>query len=254
MTGIVTAIIIIAALIMIPAIFIKIRRDRPESKGKRGERKVAGILRRCCITRHDRVLNDIILYNPQNNNSSQIDHILICSHGVFIVETKNYSGMICGSDSQREWIQVLAGGNVRNTFYSPVKQNTTHVYLVRSILDQNIPVYGLVVFVQGNIGNIYSSCVYSLGGLRRHLLSVRQGLPAITPEQQDEIYRALQDHHDRFSVSEDRHLANIHEKQAAIASGICPRCGGKLVLRNGKYGPFYGCSNYPECKFKMQQK
>lgn len=30
----------------------------------------------------------------------------------------------------------------------------------------------------------------------------------------------------------------------------CPQCGsGKLILRNGRYGNFYGCSNYPECKF-----
>ena len=34
-----------------------------------------------------------------------------------------------------------------------------------------------------------------------------------------------------------------------IASGICPKCGGKLVLRKGKYGRFYGCSNYPRCRF-----
>jgi hypothetical protein len=28
----------------------------------------------------------------------------------------------------------------------------------------------------------------------------------------------------------------------------CPDCGGKLVLRTGKYGKFLGCSNYPKCK------
>lgn len=28
----------------------------------------------------------------------------------------------------------------------------------------------------------------------------------------------------------------------------CPICGGELILRNGKYGPFYGCSNFPECR------
>lgn len=28
----------------------------------------------------------------------------------------------------------------------------------------------------------------------------------------------------------------------------CPDCGGKLVLRTGKYGKFFGCSNYPKCK------
>ena len=28
----------------------------------------------------------------------------------------------------------------------------------------------------------------------------------------------------------------------------CPKCGAKMVRRNGKYGPFYGCTNYPRCK------
>lgn len=29
----------------------------------------------------------------------------------------------------------------------------------------------------------------------------------------------------------------------------CPKCGGKLRYRMGKFGSFYGCSNYPECKY-----
>jgi len=29
----------------------------------------------------------------------------------------------------------------------------------------------------------------------------------------------------------------------------CPECGGKLILRKGKFGEFYGCSNYPRCNF-----
>ncbi len=31
---------------------------------------------------------------------------------------------------------------------------------------------------------------------------------------------------------------------------ICPKCGSKLVERNGKYGKFIGCSNYPNCHYK----
>jgi restriction system protein len=31
--------------------------------------------------------------------------------------------------------------------------------------------------------------------------------------------------------------------------GICPKCGGSLVERSGKFGKFYGCSNYPKCDF-----
>ena len=29
----------------------------------------------------------------------------------------------------------------------------------------------------------------------------------------------------------------------------CPRCDGELIARKGKYGDFFGCSNFPECKY-----
>ena len=29
----------------------------------------------------------------------------------------------------------------------------------------------------------------------------------------------------------------------------CPNCGGNLLLHdNGKYGPYYGCQHYPDCR------
>ncbi|HDD64632.1 MAG TPA: type I DNA topoisomerase [Firmicutes bacterium] len=30
---------------------------------------------------------------------------------------------------------------------------------------------------------------------------------------------------------------------------VCPKCGGKLVLKKGKFGIFLGCSNYPSCNY-----
>ena len=30
---------------------------------------------------------------------------------------------------------------------------------------------------------------------------------------------------------------------------ICPRCGGFLKKRNGKFGAFWGCEGYPECRY-----
>jgi len=27
----------------------------------------------------------------------------------------------------------------------------------------------------------------------------------------------------------------------------CAMCDGKLVIKNGKYGKFWGCTNFPEC-------
>lgn len=29
----------------------------------------------------------------------------------------------------------------------------------------------------------------------------------------------------------------------------CPKCDSKLKYRVGKFGNFYGCSNYPQCKY-----
>ena len=32
---------------------------------------------------------------------------------------------------------------------------------------------------------------------------------------------------------------------------ICPNCGSKLIKKDGRRGPFLGCSNFPKCKFSM---
>ena len=29
----------------------------------------------------------------------------------------------------------------------------------------------------------------------------------------------------------------------------CPRCNGILVMRNGRYGKFWGCNHWPECEY-----
>lgn len=41
----------------------------------------------------------------------------------------------------------------------------------------------------------------------------------------------------------------INNKHSIISSSkICPSCGSKMILRNGRYGKFYGCSKFPYCK------
>lgn len=40
-----------------------------------------------------------------------------------------------------------------------------------------------------------------------------------------------------------------NKKIGGSSQSICPKCGGKIVNRNGKFGDFYGCSNYPKCKY-----
>ena len=34
---------------------------------------------------------------------------------------------------------------------------------------------------------------------------------------------------------------------------VCPKCGKQMVLKQGRYGPFTACSNYPKCKYIKQE-
>lgn len=43
---------------------------------------------------------------------------------------------------------------------------------------------------------------------------------------------------------------NIGKNDKMNGDEICPRCGGRLVKRRGKYGEFIGCTNYPKCHYK----
>jgi len=36
------------------------------------------------------------------------------------------------------------------------------------------------------------------------------------------------------------------------APSKCPKCGGNLVERSGKFGKFLGCSNYPKCRYTVK--
>ena len=47
----------------------------------------------------------------------------------------------------------------------------------------------------------------------------------------------------------DKMEGNPQESKQAEGASVCKWCGGKLVLRKGKNGEFYGCSNYPKCRY-----
>lgn len=51
---------------------------------------------------------------------------------------------------------------------------------------------------------------------------------------------------DRCNIGKSNKMENEN-------SMICPICGNKLVEREGKYGTFIGCSNYPQCYYKRNR-
>lgn len=47
----------------------------------------------------------------------------------------------------------------------------------------------------------------------------------------------------------------ISRKEVKKSGNVCPECGGALVIRQGRFGTFEGCGNYPECKYiKKKEK
>ena len=50
-------------------------------------------------------------------------------------------------------------------------------------------------------------------------------------------------------VQDQTNTKSLSETEEASNFGVCPRCGAKLVERNGKNGPFIGCSSFPKCRY-----
>ena len=189
------------------------------------------------------IFNDI--YFNEDGKSIQIDHILISSKGVIVLETKNYSGRIYGKENQQEWTQVLAYGKRKNKFYNPLKQNNTHCYYVNKIVGESTPIISLIVFIQNNTQFIDANTVIGVHELKKKL----KYLPnVISDDKVVEIANKIKNHISN-KRSKKEHVKKINEMRNQIENLICPRCNSKLVLRNGKYGEFYGCENYPQCKF-----
>lgn len=198
----------------------------------------------------DFVLNDIILFNTKSGKTAQIDHIFFCQSGVYVIETKSYAGLILGSENANEWTEVLSNGRVRNQFYSPIKQNNTHLYVVSKIIGKKYPVKGIVVFTDGDIRQIQCENVMSLTTFYQYMK--RQTEKLLTFQEIRKAYELILLNKDSYQVTEREHINNVRQTQTDIENNICPRCGKSLVLRKGPYGEFYGCTGYPDCKFKKR--
>lgn len=245
----------LAVLIGFSVFFVFSRYNRVKRKGAVGERRVAHILNRLPKTEY-KVLHDVMLSVP-NDCTTQIDHVIISMYGIFVIETKNYSGWIFGHEHSEYWLQVIYRSKSR--FRNPIKQNWSHIYALKSILKSfsNIRYFPIVVFcgdarfkgVQSNIPVVYDSRL--LDEIRKH--SVVKNLSG---EDIVKIASLIRDTQCSNRKNTKKHIANIQknvrERHRREKNMICPKCGAELKQRDGVYGKFYGCSNYPRCKFTMK--
>ena len=49
-----------------------------------------------------------------------------------------------------------------------------------------------------------------------------------------------------FVKDEDGKIKIVEQEKV---DGACPKCGSELVVKNGRFGKFIACSNYPKCKY-----
>ncbi|MBE6590762.1 MAG: DNA-binding protein [Ruminococcaceae bacterium] len=249
------------------------------------------------------------VYIPkENGETGEIDLLMISKKGVFVFESKNYSGWIFGSEMQKNWYQTLPQGRGKShkeLFYNPIMQNHSHIQHLNAFLGKEIPTRSIIVFserctlknvqVKNNdikvinrndiFGVVYDFCSRTqkdllsesdVSGIYSKLYPLTQVDEAVKDQHIKNIKHNLntdpQPSHSvpskAFSSTEQ---GTVHEEKASEDSAVdiaahseqstteqsalkCPRCSGDLILRTATKGAnagnrFYGCSNYPKCKY-----
>lgn len=80
-----------------------------------------------------RILTNI--YIPkEDNQTTEIDLIFIHATGIYVLESKNYSGWIFGNEKSRYWMQTFKTGK-KEKFYNPIWQNNTHIKYLKKLLN-----------------------------------------------------------------------------------------------------------------------
>ena len=219
------------------------------------------------------------LYIPKNNGeTTELDVVLLHESGIYVFESKNYSGWIFGTESQQYWTQTLPvgrGGSQKNQFYNPILQNKGHLKWIQIFLeDQTLPFYSYIVFSDRcTLKNITLTSAKHYVINRYNLLSaVQQNIAKtgiqLSPEKIDNLFEKLYPFTQIEEAEKMAHITNIQQNTqrsfsqpisntkvtSNIERIICPRCGEKLVVRIARKGEhqgkkFLGCSNYPKCRY-----
>ena len=220
---------------------------KPKIKGYLGELKIS-IFLYFLNKKEYKVIHNINVFH--NGMMSQIDHVIISIYGIFIIETKNYKGWIFGSERASEWTQVIYKNKYK--LYNPVRQNLGHVRALKAHLTPyaNLDFYPIVVFTGGAKLKVSSSFpVVKTWNLLKTIKNTRE--VNITSETMDEIYNLLL----RINGNKPNIIPKKVESESfAEQQNLCAICNSPMVLREGKYSKFWGCSTYPSCNYTRRCK
>lgn len=209
-------------------------------------------------------INDL-LFHVNKGHTTQIDHVVVSPYGIFVIETKNHSGYVYGSEHSATWKKYWKGwyhGIEHSddlTFKNPIQQNKAHIEALKKALCnfEHVQLISIIAFSPNaelkvkveNANVMYWSQVRRF--IRRH------NTPILSIEETQQIYEYLLAINVRGKDAREKHAARAllnmssyeQRENEAVENGKCPKCGGNLVKRTGTYGAFFGCSNYPNCKY-----
>lgn len=224
----------------------------PQIKGYFGEKAVSTFLSTLDSTQY-LIINDLLI--QAGSKTAQIDHVVVSNYGIFVIETKNYKGWILGNEYDDYWTQVIY--KRRERLYNPIKQNSGHIRALADVLKEfpNLKFISIVAFttksdlkVKTTIDVVYTTQIaFTIKKYTEICLS---------DEIKTQIHSKLVNSNIKGREAKRNHIESIKNAEAdknyKLATNICPRCGGNLVRRKGKYGNFTGCDNYPRCKFILK--
>lgn len=201
------SILVVAFLIAGWWIYYHSREATISRLGKQGEAKVKKMLKRTKSAKK-RILNNVIL-QVEYGNTTQIDHILINEYGIFVIETKNYKGVVYGAEGKNHWQQYLKKKSF--TFYNPIKQNENHIQHLKEIFGQKYPYYSIIVFVGDTVKKIDSDIVFSLSELEFYLDSFKEEI--ISAKDIQSLYRAIRSTQKHKRKMNRLHVRNMKKYQ-----------------------------------------
>jgi predicted RNA-binding Zn-ribbon protein involved in translation (DUF1610 family) len=243
------SIYVVLGILLVLSIVLK----SPKFKGFIGEKSVSYQLNKLEKDKY-LILHDITIPSIKGK-TTQIDHVVVSEFGVFVIETKNYTGWILGEERSDYWTQVIYKRKER--LYNPLRQNYGHIQALKGLLGdmEEVPYISIICFSsRADLKvKVTSEVIYT-----KHLVSIINKYKEVALGKDDvqKIYESIQKASLKDGNVKRDHLKAIKSEMAEnrnkIAKDECPKCGGTLIERSGKYGRFLGCGNYPKCRFVVK--
>ncbi|MCR5101889.1 MAG: NERD domain-containing protein [Butyrivibrio sp.] len=156
------------------------------------------------------------VYLPKyNGETSEIDVAYITQKGIFVFESKNYSGWIFGNERNEHWTVTLF--NEKNQFYNPVMQNRTHLKWMKEFVGEDIPLFSIIVFSERcelKKVTTYSDDVkvIKVGSILETLRDFWSDSPdMVSDERIEELYARLKERTNVDRATKEAHVENIRK-------------------------------------------